>query len=58
MEEFEIFIAGDVPRSDILIMEAKIFPGINLVWLGCLMMLGGLVISLVAKRSASHITSE
>ena len=48
--DFELLIAEDVPRSDILIVESNIFPGINLVWLGCLMMLGGLVVSLVEKR--------
>lgn len=46
----EMLVAGDVPRSDILIVEANIFPGINLVWLGCLMMLFGLSLSLYAKR--------
>ena len=50
--ELELLIASEVPRSDILIVEAKIFPGINLVWLGCLMMLAGLTISLWAKRSS------
>ncbi len=50
-QEVEILIASDVPRSDILIVEANIFPGINLVWLGCLMMLFGLSLSLWAKRS-------
>lgn len=50
---YEVLIASDVPRSDILIMEANIFPGINLVWLGCLMMLGGLLMSLIAKRQSN-----
>ena len=49
-DEIELLIANDVPRSDILIVEANIFPGINLVWLGCLLMLGGLLMSLIAKR--------
>jgi len=48
--EVELLIANDVPRSDILIVESNIFPGINLVWLGCLMMLGGLLMSLIYKR--------
>ena len=52
-KEIELLIASDVPRSDILIVEAKIFPGINLVWLGSLMMLFGLSISLWAKRTSA-----
>lgn len=52
-EEIEILIANDVPRSDILIVESNIFPGINLVWLGCLMMLGGLLMSLLYKKQQS-----
>ncbi len=49
-EELELLIANDVPRSDLLIVEANIFPGINLVWLGCLMMLAGLLLSFLGKR--------
>ena len=52
-QDFEMFIADDVPRSDILVLQANIFPGINLVWLGCLMMLFGLLMSLIAKRKAA-----
>ncbi len=37
----ELDIASDIPRSDYLILQATIFPGINLFWVGaCLMMLG------------------
>jgi cytochrome c-type biogenesis protein CcmF len=42
-------VAQNVPLSDYLVLEATINPGINLVWLGCLMMLGGFVISLVFR---------
>ncbi len=52
-EAIELLIAEDVPRSDILIVEANIFPGINLVWLGCLMMLGGIVMSLISRRMSA-----
>jgi len=47
--ELELLIASDVPRDDLLIVQADIFPGINLVWLGCLMMLAGLLISLLFR---------
>jgi len=48
--ELELLIASDAPRDDLLIVQADIFPGINLVWLGCLMMLGGLLISWVYRH--------
>ncbi|MEL6123702.1 MAG: hypothetical protein AAFR14_08265, partial [Bacteroidota bacterium] len=54
VEEYEVFIAEGMPRSDILIVEANIFPGINLVWVGCLMMLAGLLLSLIVKRRATE----
>lgn len=39
-------IAEDVPRTDYIVLEAIIFPGINLVWTGSLLMLLGLCIGL------------
>ena len=37
----ELDIATDIPRSDYLILQATIFPAINLFWIGaCLMLLG------------------
>lgn len=41
-----IEIAENAARSDYIVLEAIIFPGINLVWLGSIMMLLGLVIGL------------
>ena len=49
-EPMELLIAEDVPRSDILIVQADVFPGINLVWLGSLMMLFGILLSLLFKH--------
>ncbi len=43
-------IADDVPRTDFIVLEAIVFPGINLFWLGSLMMLGGLAISMFYRR--------
>ena len=40
-----IEIAENAARSDYIVLEAIIFPGINLVWLGSIMMLLGLAIS-------------
>ena len=45
----DLLIAEDVPRSDILIVQADVFPGINLVWIGTLMMLFGILLSLLFK---------
>lgn len=38
-------IAENAPRSDYIVLEAIVFPGINLVWLGSLLMLFGLGLS-------------
>lgn len=43
--EFVVDIAEKIPRSDIINLEAKIFPGINLFWLGSCMMLAGFFIA-------------
>ena len=44
-------IAENAPRSDYIVLEAIIFPGINLVWLGSILMLAGLAISLWRRLS-------
>ncbi len=46
----EMLIADDVPRSDILIVQANICPGINLVWIGSLMMLFGILLNLIVRK--------
>lgn len=38
-------IAENAPRSDYIVLEAIVFPGINLVWSGSLLMLFGLALS-------------
>jgi cytochrome c-type biogenesis protein CcmF len=38
----DLDIAKDVPRSDYIILMASIFPGINLFWLGSILMMLGL----------------
>lgn len=51
-----IEIAENVPRSDYIILEAKVFPGINYYWVGCLMMmlglLGGWIFKLRERRTS------
>ncbi|HRI62442.1 MAG TPA: cytochrome c assembly protein, partial [Saprospiraceae bacterium] len=39
-------IAENVARSDYIVLEAILFPGINLVWIGAIMMMIGLAIAL------------
>ncbi|MFT5802666.1 MAG: cytochrome c-type biogenesis protein CcmF, partial [Nonlabens sp.] len=36
-------------RSDFIVLEAILFPGINLFWLGSLMLLVGLAISMIYR---------
>lgn len=44
-------IAENVTRSDYIVLEAIIFPGINFVWAGSLLMLLGLAVSLWRRFS-------
>lgn len=44
-------IAENVTRSDYIVLEAIVFPGINLVWAGSLLMLLGLAVSLRRRFS-------
>lgn len=44
--EIPVEIAENAPRSDYIVLEAIVFPGINLVWLGSLLMLFGLGLSM------------
>lgn len=42
-------IAENAPRSDYIVLEAIIFPGINLVWIGSITMLFGMAIAFFRK---------
>ena len=44
-----ISIAENAPRTDYVVLEATVNPGINFVWLGCIMMLFGLGLAMVNK---------
>jgi cytochrome c-type biogenesis protein CcmF len=44
-----ISIAEGAPRSDFIVLEATVNPGINLVWLGCILMLTGLAMAMVFR---------
>ena len=52
-QSIPVAIAQDVPRSDYIVLEAIIFPGINFFWLGCLLMVCGLFLAMVYKIRSS-----
>lgn len=49
-----IEIAENVPRSDIIVLKAQVFPGINLFWLGTCMMLLGFFVALHHRRKIKN----
>jgi len=49
-----IQIAEDVPRSDYIVLEAIEFPGINFFWLGTVLMMLGLLMSMFHRRSQNR----
>ncbi|MCC6816909.1 MAG: cytochrome c biogenesis protein CcsA [Saprospiraceae bacterium] len=49
-DQFPIQIAENAQRTDYLVMEIIVFPGIRLVWLGSLMMVLGLAIGSYNRR--------
>jgi cytochrome c-type biogenesis protein CcmF len=48
-----IDVADDIPSSDYIVMEAIVFPGINLVWAGSLLMLLGLAIGVFLRKKSA-----
>lgn len=48
-------ISENAPRTDYLVMEAIVFPGINLVWLGSLMMITGLAVGAYYRKRAGTL---
>lgn len=47
---FPVDIAENVPRTDFIVLQAIVFPGINLFWLGSLAMLFGLALAMYHRR--------
>lgn len=43
--DVKFLIASDVPRTDYIILQATIFPGINLFWVGSVLMMFGLFLA-------------
>ncbi len=48
-EKVSLAIARGVPRSDYLILQATIFPGINLFWVGSVLMMAGLCLAAIFR---------
>jgi cytochrome c-type biogenesis protein CcmF len=44
-----IEIAEDAPRNDYIVLEAILFPGINLFWAGSLIMLFGMFLGMYKR---------
>ena len=42
INHIDLSVAQDVPRTDYVILQATVFPGINLFWAGCIIMMLGL----------------
>lgn len=49
---FKIAFAKTEPDVDFVVMQAIVFPGINLVWLGSVLLVGGFVLSLLYRLIA------
>lgn len=48
-QSIPLVLAENVPRSDYISIEGIVFPFINLVWIGCIMMMLGLTIGLFKR---------
>jgi cytochrome c-type biogenesis protein CcmF len=49
IDEIPVGIADNVPRTDYVILEAKVFPGINLFWGGTILMMLGLLMAWIYR---------
>lgn len=49
-----IEISENVPRTDYVILQAQIFPGINLLWLGCILMMVGLFMAWIIRMKSKY----
>lgn len=58
LRSIPVEIAENAPRGDYIVLEAILFPGINLVWIGSIMMLLGLALGMWRRSSAAKAASE
>lgn len=52
--DIPIEIAENVPRADYVILQAQIFPAINLLWLGCVLMMVGLFMAWILRMKSKY----
>ena len=45
-------------KSDFIVMEASIFPGINVLWLGCIIMVFGTFLAIRERKKNNLITES
>lgn len=55
LENIPVEIAKKSFRSDYIVLEAIVFPGINLFWLGSTMMMVGLAVSMFRRRKEKSL---
>jgi len=53
-EEVVVEIAENVPRTDLIVIKAQVFPGINLFWLGTCTMLLGFFLAFFLRYKSTH----
>ncbi len=46
---FPVEVAMNAPTEDFVVLEAIVFPGINLFWLGCTMMMFGMLLGMARR---------
>ncbi|MEY2949110.1 MAG: hypothetical protein RLZZ248_311 [Bacteroidota bacterium] len=54
IEHIPVEIATDSLRYDYIVLEAKVFPGINLFWLGATLMMLGLLLAVIPKLKRKY----
>src|SRR5690606_38746977 len=57
MDQIPIELAKKSFRSDYIVLETIVFPGINLFWLGTTMMMAGLAVSMFRRRREKQIAT-
>jgi cytochrome c-type biogenesis protein CcmF len=45
-------------KADFIVLEASVFPGINILWIGCLIMVAGTFLAVRERKRKNKITEE
>ena len=53
-DSIPIEVSTNVPRSDLIVLEAIEFPGINFLWLGTILMMTGFLVSLIHRSRKKY----